>query len=277
MMTDFDPNIHVDNTKDNYNVANSNLSPLKTVTKKGFTSSKNDIMENISKSALAAGGQTVADNIHSASPVPDNQSSSFHQDESDGQRRNDGFSNNLSSSELEMDEVRRNCPIRLASKTLMSHLVNHLFHFPMGPGGAASLSSMVNEQDDNHHYVPSSTSNNNNDELSPEIFKAPNVQLLVMNDTTLMSLVELPNMLESSSSDGLQSSQQSSNNSLDNYYHDREISIVPTAGLDNMKSQVRIIFRDISGKFSWDINPLLQCSTSRASTRDTLCLEPSDQ
>ena len=37
MMTDFDPNIHVDNTKDNYNVANSNLSPLKTGSKKGFS------------------------------------------------------------------------------------------------------------------------------------------------------------------------------------------------------------------------------------------------
>ena len=280
MMTDFDPNIHVDNTKDNYNVANSNLSPLKTASKKGFTSSKNEIMENITKSALAAAGQAVADNLHSSSPVPDNINSSFHHsDEQEAQNRIDGFANNLSASDIELDDIRRNCPIRLASKTLMSHLVNHLFHFPMGPGGAASLSSMVNEQDDNHHYshTNSSTSQQNNDELSPEIFKAPNVQLLVMNDTTLMSLVELPNMIESSSSDGLQSSQQSSNNSLDNYYHDREISIVPTAGLDNMKSQVRIIFRDISGKFSWDINPLLQCSTSRASTRDTLCLEPSDQ
>ena len=280
MMTDFDPNIHVDNTKDNYNVANSNLSPLKTASKKGFTSSKNEIMENITKSALAAAGQVVTDNLHSSSPVPDNNNSSFHHsDEQEAQNRIDGFANNLSASDIELDDIRRNCPIRLASKTLMSHLVNHLFHFPMGPGGAASLSSMVNEQDDNHHYshTNSSTSQQNNDELSPEIFKAPNVQLLVMNDTTLMSLVELPNMLESSSSDGLQSSQQSSNNSLDNYYHDSEISIVPTAGLDNMKSQVRIIFRDISGKFSWDINPLLQCSASRASTRETLCLEPSDQ
>lgn len=277
MMTDFDPNIHVDNTKDNYNVANSNLSPLKTVSKKGFTSSKNDVMENITKSALAAAGQTVADNLHSASPVPDNQNSSFYQDENDGQSRHDGFSNNLSSSELEMDEVRRNCPIRLASKTLMSHLVNHLFHFPMGPGGAASLSSMVNEQDDNHHYVPSSSSNNNNDELSPEIFKAPNVQLLVMNDTTLMSLVELPNMHEPSASDGFLSSQQSSNNSLDNYYNDNEISLVPSAGIDIMKSQVRIIFRDISGKFSWDINPSLQCNPPRTTTRDTLLHETSPQ
>lgn len=39
-------------------------------------------------------------------------------------------------------------PVRLAAKSLISHFINHLFHFPMETG-ASSLSSMVSENDDN--------------------------------------------------------------------------------------------------------------------------------
>ena len=89
--------------------------------------------------------------------------------------------------------------------------------------GAASLSSMINEQDDNPFVTNDSgsaestsaaTSGQVSSELSPEIFKTPNVQLFVLNDSTLMSFVELSNA-----------------------------------------DTVRIIFRDISGKFSWDVTP----------------------
>lgn len=48
------------------------------------------------------------------------------------------------------------------------HLVNHLGHFPMGIG-AARLSSMVVEHDD----VPGLSA----DELSAEVFSAPNIQV----------------------------------------------------------------------------------------------------
>ena len=106
------------------------------------------------------------------------------------------------------DDENKSHPIRLATKTILSHLVNHLFHFPMC-AGASSLSSMVNEQDDNP-FSQAAT-----EELSPEIFKTPNVQFFVLNDATLMSFVELPH-----------------------------------------PDQVRIIFRDVSGKFSWDVTPL---------------------
>lgn len=79
------------------------------------------------------------------------------------------------------------CPVRLAARTILSHLVNHLFHFPMGIG-AASLSSMVSEQDDN----PNVNNSGKSDELTMEAFKADNVQFFILNDTTLLSFVELP-------------------------------------------------------------------------------------
>ncbi|CAL1264601.1 unnamed protein product [Larinioides sclopetarius] len=110
-----------------------------------------------------------------------------------------------------------NLVIRLASKSLMYHLINHLGHFPMGIG-ASRLTSLVNEHDD----VPNLTG----DELSAEVFHAPNVQFFVLNNSSIVSFVEIP--------------------ALD----------MPgggaTAGLTTSKSQVRIIIRDLGGKFSWD-------------------------
>lgn len=58
--------------------------------------------------------------------------------------------------------------IILCAKTVLSHLVTHLGHFPMAIG-AARLSSLVVEHDD----VPNLTS----DELSATIFTVPNIQV----------------------------------------------------------------------------------------------------
>ncbi|KAF8789181.1 Ral GTPase-activating protein subunit alpha-1 like protein [Argiope bruennichi] len=76
-----------------------------------------------------------------------------------------------------------NLVIRLASKSLMYHLINHLGHFPMGIG-ASRLTSLVNEHDD----VPNLTG----DELSAEVFHAPNVQFFVLNNSSIISFVEIP-------------------------------------------------------------------------------------
>lgn len=88
--------------------------------------------------------------------------------------------------------------------------------------GAARLCSLVVEHDD----VPNLTS----DELSSTIFTAPNIQLFVLTPNIIASLVELP--------------------SLD----------LPgggvTAGLSTSDKQVRVIFRDLSGKASWDASIL---------------------
>lgn len=109
--------------------------------------------------------------------------------------------------------------VQLAARTLLSHLVNHLNHFPQAVG-ASSLSSQVSEQDD----VPTLVS----DELNLETFQSPNIQLFILNNTTLLSLVEIPGLEED----------------------------VEMSGFITAPSQVRIILRDISGKFVWDTSVL---------------------
>ncbi|KAI5102367.1 ral GTPase-activating protein subunit alpha-2 isoform X1 [Silurus meridionalis] len=114
------------------------------------------------------------------------------------------------------EKKRRNMElIPLTARMIMTHLVNHLGHQPLS-GGPALLHSMVNENHDNP-YVESS-------ELSSEVFKSPNLQLFVFNDSTLVSYLQIPSDATS----------PSSTNSKEN------------------PSEVRVIVRDISGKYSWD-------------------------
>uniref|UniRef100_A0A8C7SQS6 Ral GTPase activating protein catalytic subunit alpha 2 n=1 Tax=Oncorhynchus mykiss TaxID=8022 RepID=A0A8C7SQS6_ONCMY len=109
---------------------------------------------------------------------------------------------------------RRNMElIPLTARMIMTHLVNHLGHHPLS-GGPALLHSLVSENHDNP-FVESS-------ELSSEVFKSPNLQLFVFNDSTLVSYLQVP-------------SEPSG----------------PGEPYDN-SSQVRVIVRDISGKYSWD-------------------------
>lgn len=123
--------------------------------------------------------------------------------------------------------------IPLTARMMMTHLVNHLGHQPLN-GGPALLHSMVTENHDNP-YVESS-------ELSSEVFKSPNLQLFVFNDSTLVSYLQIP-------SDPM---------SLSN------------ANSKENSSEVRVIVRDISGKYSWDGSVLyktldrtnLHCSSS---------------
>lgn len=111
--------------------------------------------------------------------------------------------------------------IPLTARMVMTHLVNHLGHHPLS-GGPALLHSLVSENHDNP-YVESS-------ELSSEVFKSPNLQLFVFNDSTLLSYLQIP-------------------------------AETPTAGQPPQpSSQVRIIVRDISGKYSWD-GTILYCTS----------------
>lgn len=61
--------------------------------------------------------------------------------------------------------------------------MNHLWHFPLGVG-AQRLSSLVVEGDD----VPGLSG----DELSSEVFLSPHIQLFALNQSCLLSLVQLP-------------------------------------------------------------------------------------
>ncbi|XP_062379234.1 LOW QUALITY PROTEIN: ral GTPase-activating protein subunit alpha-2 [Sardina pilchardus] len=120
------------------------------------------------------------------------------------------------------EKKRRNMElIPLTARMIMTHLVNHLGHHPLS-GGPALLHSLINENHDNP-YVESS-------ELSSEVFKSPNLQLFVFNDSTLVSYLQIPSE-GSSAVPGINS-------------HPRDHS-APS-------SEVRVIVRDISGKYSWD-------------------------
>ncbi|XP_039597795.1 LOW QUALITY PROTEIN: ral GTPase-activating protein subunit alpha-1 [Polypterus senegalus] len=108
--------------------------------------------------------------------------------------------------------------ISIAARTVVTHLVNHLGHYPMS-GGPAMLTSQICENQDNPYCdCP---------ELSPELFESPNLQFFVLNNTTLMSSLQI-----------------------------RAEDNIPgggmSAGLTTTSSSVRIIVRDISGKYSWD-------------------------
>ncbi|KAK7905267.1 hypothetical protein WMY93_017874 [Mugilogobius chulae] len=108
--------------------------------------------------------------------------------------------------------------VSIAARTVINHLVNHLGHYPMS-GGPATLSSQVCENHDNP-YCEST-------DLGPELFHSPNLQFLVLNGTTLLSVLQI-----------------------------RSESGVPgggmTAGLSSAPACVRVIVRDVAGKHSWD-------------------------
>uniref|UniRef100_A0A140TAA3 Ral GTPase activating protein catalytic subunit alpha 1 n=1 Tax=Rattus norvegicus TaxID=10116 RepID=A0A140TAA3_RAT len=108
--------------------------------------------------------------------------------------------------------------ISIAARTVITHLVNHLGHYPMS-GGPAMLTSQVCENHDNHYSEST--------ELSPELFDSPNIQFFVLNNTTLVSCIQIRSE-ESVPGGGL------------------------AAGLVSANSNVRIIVRDLSGKYSWD-------------------------
>uniref|UniRef100_A0A8C3BC10 Ral GTPase activating protein catalytic subunit alpha 2 n=1 Tax=Cairina moschata TaxID=8855 RepID=A0A8C3BC10_CAIMO len=111
------------------------------------------------------------------------------------------------------EKRRRNLElIPLTARMVMTHLVNHLSHYPLS-GGPAILHSLLSENHDNS-YVESS-------ELSSEVFRSPNLQLFVFNDSTLISYLQIPAEKK-----------------------DTEPAVAP--------SDVRVIVRDISGKYSWD-------------------------
>uniref|UniRef100_A0A8C3U7Z3 Ral GTPase activating protein catalytic subunit alpha 2 n=1 Tax=Catharus ustulatus TaxID=91951 RepID=A0A8C3U7Z3_CATUS len=112
------------------------------------------------------------------------------------------------------EKRRRNVElIPLTARMVMTHLVNHLSHYPLS-GGPAVLHSLLSENHDNS-FVESS-------ELCSEVFRSPNLQLFVFNDSTLISYLQIPAESRAGAPPGA----------------------APSA--------VRVIVRDISGKYSWD-------------------------
>ncbi|XP_048455661.1 ral GTPase-activating protein subunit alpha-1-like isoform X1 [Rhincodon typus] len=108
--------------------------------------------------------------------------------------------------------------ISIAARTVIIHLVNHVGHYPLS-GGPAMLTSLISENHDNPFTDCT--------ELSPELFENPNLQFFVLNSSTLISYLEIP--VEDNIPGGGMS-----------------------AGLSTATSNVRVVVRDISGKYSWD-------------------------
>ncbi|KZC06326.1 Ral GTPase-activating protein subunit alpha-2 [Dufourea novaeangliae] len=161
---------------------------------------------------------TVLDNI-----VQDKSSKGLSQSNRSHEDEDDDFDPDITLDNL-ADETCVKSPrrgniqsVQLAAKMVMMHLINHLGHFPMGIG-AARLSSLVVELDD----VPGI----DGDELSSAIFHAPNIQLLMLSNSVIMSLVELAAL--DAPGGGV------------------------TAGLTTAPSLVRVLLRDLAGKASWD-------------------------
>ncbi|XP_053102322.1 ral GTPase-activating protein subunit alpha-2 isoform X2 [Hemicordylus capensis] len=128
--------------------------------------------------------------------------------------------------------------IPLTARMIMAHLVNNLGQYPLN-GGPAVLHSLICENHSNS-YVESS-------ELSSEVFRSPNLQLFVFNDSTLISYLQIP-----------------SEKVLDD-------ELVRTL------SEVRVIVRDISGKYSWDgglmHGPLAGCLSNQNKRKSTEVLD----
>ncbi|CAB4039646.1 ral GTPase-activating subunit alpha-2-like isoform X2 [Paramuricea clavata] len=113
-----------------------------------------------------------------------------------------------------MDRVRK------TAKAVILHIVNHLNHFPLA-AGAARLTSIVNENQDNPYCTEQQ-------ELTAAVFSSPNVQFFVVNDTSLISMVELPVNNDSPKDENLLSG----------------------------NTTVRLVVRDMCGKHCLDISTL---------------------
>ncbi|XP_064368424.1 ral GTPase-activating protein subunit alpha-1 isoform X6 [Dromaius novaehollandiae] len=125
--------------------------------------------------------------------------------------------------------------ISVAARTVITHLVNHLGHYPMS-GGPAMLTSQVCENNDNPY--------SESPELSPELFENPNLQFFVLNNTSLVSCIQI------------QAEEDMPGGGL-------------SAGLASANSNVRIIVRDLSGKYSWDSAILYGPSSLCGSSQQT--------
>ena len=115
--------------------------------------------------------------------------------------------------------------IKLAAKMLLGYLVNHLGHFPRPQLKSARLSCAISESDDNPFVFKSC---DDKDDLTIEVLQAPNTLFFVLNDSSIASFTEIKCK---------PSDQQTFHFPQD--------------------SRVRIIVRDLIGKFVWDCSQVV--------------------
>uniref|UniRef100_A0A8C5SYT4 Ral GTPase activating protein catalytic subunit alpha 2 n=1 Tax=Laticauda laticaudata TaxID=8630 RepID=A0A8C5SYT4_LATLA len=132
--------------------------------------------------------------------------------------------------------------IPLTARMIMAHLVNNLGHYPLTEGPAV-LHSLISENHNNSCMEFS--------ELSPEVFRSPNLQIFEFNDNAVISYLQIP-----------------SKRGMDDE-------------LEESFSEVRVIVRDISGKYSWDgqlmNGPLAACSVDQMNRKLSVVMEKNKQ
>ncbi|CAG0914887.1 unnamed protein product [Notodromas monacha] len=138
------------------------------------------------------------------------------------------------SASVQADSAEVAAHIRLAARGIMDHLVQHLWHFPLGLG-AAHLGSLVMEPDDGALFPPGFQPNFGcGGDVSMDTFSAPNVQFFAVNNAALVSMVQLPNAASNDPSF--------------------------TGPVLTPPSQVRFIARHLGGKTCWDANVVFRAS-----------------
>ncbi|XP_029142262.1 ral GTPase-activating protein subunit alpha-2 [Protobothrops mucrosquamatus] len=132
--------------------------------------------------------------------------------------------------------------IPLTARMIMAHLVNNLGHYPLTEGPAV-LHSLITENHNNSCMESS--------ELSPEVFRSPNLQIFEFNENAVISYLQIP-----------------SKRGLDDE-------------LDESFSEVRVIVRDISGKHSWDgqlmYGPIAAYSVDQKNRKFSVIMEKNKQ
>ncbi|OTF79850.1 ral GTPase-activating protein subunit alpha-1-like protein [Euroglyphus maynei] len=120
--------------------------------------------------------------------------------------------------------------LKKAAHLILLHFMNFMGHFPLPKLRTASLSALINENDDNP-YVSSAQC----DKVDYESLNAPNVLVFTINDTCLMSFVELP--IEA----------------FDSSIWTKFLSCNSTDAINLLAAKpIRIIIRNVLGKFAWD-------------------------
>lgn len=132
--------------------------------------------------------------------------------------------------------------IPLTARMIMAHLVNNLGHYPLTEGPAV-LHSLISENHNNSCMESS--------ELSPEVFRSPNLQIFEFNENAVISYLQIP-------------SKRGMGDALEESF-----------------SEVRVIVRDISGKYSWDgqlmYGPLAACSVDQKNRTFSVIMEENMQ
>lgn len=137
--------------------------------------------------------------------------------------------NNINNKQPAVDDL---AIIWMAASMLTNHLLSFVGNFPLPQLGSSRLSCYVNEYDDNPYLIKKVDQT----DLEIDLFNAPNIIFFIVNNSSIISFVDLTDNQQSSSNDGTPTSM---NNQKENLLSEKN------------KSKLRVILRDLTGKFSW--------------------------